>query len=167
MAQYIESGQNPSFLSDDAITDEGFVLKIEPATGHVSLCDTAEAAFGVSYKSTKELVAGVLTAVALREVAVVQKGRYAYVQYAIPSSGESIAIGDLVSVKGTTVPGAVIRHVSTAWPGTYAAATAETIEDEDIQIVGIAMEAVTKPGAGTLTGKMKVLLLCPLPIKQT
>ena len=147
-----------SFECTDALDDEGFVLTLA-STGKVAKAVAGGAAFGVAFTSTKDKVTG--TAVANKQVGVVQTPRYAYVQYN-NGGGETIAIGDLVSTKGANASGTVKKHASTAWPGTYAAATAETIDDEHSMVVGIALEAKS----ASTSGKLLVKLLCPIPVKQ-
>jgi len=142
----------------DALDDEGYVLMLA-STGKVAKCTAGSPAYGIAYKSTKNPVTG--TAEANKQVAIVRAPKEAYVQYN-NGGGETIAIGDLVSSKGANAAGTCKKHASTAWPGTWAAATAETISDEDAMIVGIALEAKT----ASTSGKLKVLLLCPIPIKQ-
>ena len=149
-----------SFQCSDALDDEGYVLGYpDSTTNKVAKAAAGAAAFGVAFKSTKNPVTG--TAEADKAVGVVQAPRYAYVQYN-NGSGETIAVGDLVSTKGANAAGTVKKHAATAWPGTWASATAETISDEDAMIVGIALEAK----AASTSGKLLVKLLCPIPLKQ-
>lgn len=147
-----------SFECTDALDDEGYVLMLAN-TGKVAKATAGSPAFGIGFTSTKDKVTG--TAIANKQVGVVQSPRYAYVQYN-NGGGETIAINDLVSTKGANASGTVKKHVSTAWPATWAAATAETISDEDAQIVGIAQEAKS----ASTSGKLLVKLLCPIPVKQ-
>ncbi len=162
MSTYHKGTEPASFECTDALDAEGYVLALA-ATGKVAKATSGQAAFGVNEVSTKNAVSGV--AEANKQVAVVQTPDYAYVQYDVRGSTEDFAIGDVVSVKLANSSGAVTRHVSTTWPGTYAAATSETIMDEDASIVGIAMEAVAWT-SGTKTGLVKVKLLCPRYLKQ-
>jgi hypothetical protein len=129
------------------------------STGKVAKATAGAAAFGIALTSTKDKVTG--TATANKQVAVLQAPKYAYVQYN-NGSGETIAIGDIVSTKGANASGTVKKHASTAWPSTWANTTAETISDEDSMIVGVALEAK----AQSTSGKLLVKLLCPIPIKQ-
>jgi len=163
MAETMGAEARESRECTDALDAEGYVLALA-TTGKVAKCAAGGKAYGVAYKSTKHPVTG--TAQSNKQVAIIKAPKKANVLYAIASTENDVAIGDLVSMKGATVAGKVTRHEPTAWPGTYAAATAETISDENSMIVGIALEAVTAPGSGTLEGLMEVQLLCPLPIKQ-
>lgn len=147
-----------SFECTDALDDEGYVLSLAN-TGKVAKAVAGGAAFGIGLTSTKDKVTGVATA--NKQVAVLQAPKFAYVQYN-NGGGETIAINDLVSTKGANASGTVKKHASTAWPGTYAAATSETIDDEHSMIVGIALEAK----AATTSGKVLCKLLCPIPLKQ-
>lgn len=147
-----------SFECTDALDDEGYVLTLG-SNGKVSKCPAGGKVFGVALTSTKDPVTGV--AQANKQVAVVQAPKYAYVQYQ-NGSGETISIGDLVSVKGANAAGKVKKHVSTSWPATYSATVAEGISDENAMIVGIALE----DKAQSTSGKLLVKLLCPLPVKQ-
>lgn len=132
-------------------------------TGKVAKSTSGQAVYGVAQKSTLNPITGV--AEANKQVAVLQAPKFAYVQYDVRGSTEDFDIGEVVSVKLANSSGCVSKHVSTAHPGTYAATTAETISDEDATIVGIAEEAVAWT-SGTKTGKVKVRLLCPIPLKQ-
>jgi len=164
MAEFLGAEAMESRECTDALDDEGYVLALA-STGKVAKCAANGAVYGVGYKSTKNPVTG--TAEANKQVAIIRAPKQAYVQYAIQNTDSAdLAIGELVSMQGAAASGCVKRHVSTAWPGTYAAATAETIDDEHSRIVGISLEAVARPGAGTKTGKLLCQLLCPIPIKQ-
>jgi len=147
-----------SFECTDALDDEGYVLMLA-STGKVAKATAGAAAFGIALTSTKDKVTG--TATANKQVAVLQTPKYAYVQYN-NGSGETIAIGDLVSTKGANAAGTVKKHAATAWPATYLNTTAETIDDEHSMLVGVALEAK----AQSTSGKLLVKLLCPIPIKQ-
>jgi len=147
-----------SFETTDALDDEGYIMKLAD-TGKVAKCAAGDPVFGIAFKSTKNPVTG--TAEANKQVAILQTPKYAYVQYN-NGVGETIAINDLVSTKGANAAGTCKKHASTAWPGTYASATAETIDDEHSMVVGIALEAK----AASTSGKLLVKLLCPIPLKQ-
>ena len=164
MAETMGAEDRESRICSDALDDEGYVLGYPSSTGVVAKCAAGAKAYGIAFMSTKNPVTGVATA--NMPVAIVRKPKKAKVQYRVASTDSSIAIGDLVSTKGVGAAGYVKKHVSTAWPGTWNGTTAETISDEDAMIVGIALEAVTAPGSSYITGKIEVLLLCPIPIKQ-
>jgi len=147
-----------SFECTDALDDEGYVLSLAN-TGKVAKCVAGGAAFGIGFTSTKDKVTG--TAIANKQVGVLQAPKYAYVQFN-NGAGETIAIDDLVSTKGANAAGTVKKHAATAWPATYLNTTAETIDDEHSMLVGVALEAK----AQSTTGKLLCKLLCPIPIKQ-
>jgi len=143
----------------DALDDEGYILGYPNANGQVAKCPANGAVYGVAYKSTKHPITG--DAEANKQVAIVHAPKIAYLQFN-NGAGETIAVGDLLSTKGANAAGTCKKHASTAWPATYSASTAETISDEFSMIVGIALEA---KGENT-SGKVKCLLLCPIPPKQ-
>lgn len=157
MSQTMGAEEMESRECTDALDDEGYVLMIA-STGKVAKATAGSPVYGIAYKSTKDPITGIATA--NKHVAIVRASKKAKVQ--ADTDANAIAVGDIVSVKGADASGKVKKHASTAWPATWAAATAETISDEDATIVGIALEAL----GANLTGKIECLLLCPLPIKQ-
>ena len=163
MAEVMGAEAMESRECTDALDDEGYVLALA-STGKVAKCAAGGAVYGIAYKSTKNPVSG--TAEANKPVAIVRKPKKAKVQIRLANTDSDIAIGDLVSTVGVGASGYAKKHAATAWPATWANTTAETISDEFAAIVGIALEAFTAPGSGTKTGKIEVLLLCPIPLKQ-
>ena len=151
-------------ITDDALDDKGYVLSLL-STGHVHKAAAGEIPVGVAFKSTKDPISD--TAASGVEVGIVSEG-VAEVQYYLEAGDSNIAIGDLVMAHQSQA-GYITKYTeddtTTAWPATYAAATAETITDEIIAasrkskyIVGVALEAVTAPGSGSITGTIKVVL---------
>jgi len=145
-----------SLESTDALAEDGFVLNLA-STCKVAKATAGQAAFGVNEVSTLNAVTGV--AEANKQVAVVQSPRYAYVQYDVRGATEDFAAGELVSVKTINTAGCVTRHISQVL-GSYSTVELLALDAEKKSIVGIAMEAVAW-SSGTLTGKVKVRLLCP------
>jgi len=158
MSEMQTPAQKESRICGDALDDEGYVLMLNN-DGTVSKCTAGSPAYGVGFADTKNKVNG--TAEADKPVAIVKKGAKAKVQYAVASTDADIAIGDYVSVKGVGAAGVVKKHVGTAVPGSYAQATFQAIHDEKEMVVGVALEAVAAPAAGTKTGKLDVQLTCP------
>jgi len=158
MSQSLGADENESCICSDALDDEGYVLGYPNSSGVVAKAAAGAAVYGVAYKSTKNAQTGV--AEDNKPVAILRAPKKAWVQ--ADTDANAIAIGDVVSVKGADASGKVKKHAATAWPGTWAAATAETIDDENSMIVGIARTAL----GANLTGKIEVLLLCPIPLKQ-
>jgi len=158
MAEVMGAEAMESRICTDALDDEGYVLGYPGSAGKVAKALAGGKVYGIAYKSTKNPVTG--TAEANKAVAIIRAPKIAKVQ--VQNGATNIAIGDILSMKGAGASGKATRHASTAWPASYASADAETISDENSMIVGIALEAL----AANTSGKIQVLLLCPLPIKQ-
>lgn len=159
MAEVLGAEAMESRECTDALDDEGYILGYPGSDGKVAKCLADSPVYGVAYKSTKHPVTG--TAEANKEVAIVRQPKIAYVQYN-NGVGETIAIGDLVSTKGANAAGTCKKHASTAHVTPLVVATEEAIDDEFAMIVGIALEAK----AADTSGKLKCLLMCPIPTKQ-
>ena len=158
MSEEQDPSQYESRETTDALDDSGYVLMLAN-TGKVALCTAGSPAYGVAIADTKNKVTGV--AAANKQVGILKKGAKAKVQYNVASTDPDVAIGDYVSVKGANASGTVKKHVGTAVPAAYAQADFQAIHDEKEMIVGIALEALTAPGAGSITGKLSVQLTCP------
>ena len=151
MAEVLGAEANESRICSEALDDEGYVLGYPDATTKkVAKCAAGGKAYGIAYKSTKNIITG--TAEADKAVAIIRAPKKAKVKAYTDAS--AIAAGDLVSMKGAVAAGCVKKHSWTVW----AAATGT----EMAMVVGIAQEAL----AASTQGKIEVLLMCPLPIMQ-
>lgn len=158
MSEYKGAEANESRECSENLADEGFVLGYPNSSGIVAKCIAGAKVYGVAEMDTKHPVTDAArTGI---EVAILRKPKFANVQYN-NGGGETIAVGDILSMKGANAAGACKKHVPTAWPGAWSNATAETISLEDAMIVGIALAAK----AESTSGKVKCLLLCPIPTK--
>jgi len=140
-----------SFKCTDALEKQGLVVTLT-GEGTVALCSDTEKPFGIALKSTEDpfkpdtYLANQYVPIAFHGIVEVNL-----------TENQAVSVGDrLVPALFDTKEGYVAKFSPTAWPSTYAAATAETIEGEKSQVIGIALEAVTT-GTG-VTKKIKVLL---------
>lgn len=139
MALAHKPGTMLSFKCTDALDEKGYVLALAD-DGTVHKCAVGARYFGVAFKDTKNPITD--SAEDNRNVPVIVDG-VAYVQYEI-GAGEDIKPGDYVTMENAHSAGKV---------------TVFTDGGNESLIVGIALEAVDAPAAGTKTGLLKVLLV--------
>lgn len=158
MAERQTPEQKESRICSDALDDEGYVLMLA-STGKVALCTAGSPAYGVGYKSTKNLVTGV--AAINKPVAIVKKGSIAKVKVWVDATDPAIVIGDYISMKGANASGYAHRHEGSVLGADPTKTEVDAVLDEMEMIVGIAQEAVASPAADETKTKIDVLLTCP------
>jgi len=156
---------NLLWLSLNAANDvqrEGLVLALE-AAGTVIPCVADGTPIGVAYMTTEDPLYNPSsinhsTQYALgMEIAIIREG-LANVPYHIVGAGQNVTIGMLVSMLNANTSGYVTRHIATALPGVWAAATVEGCLEEMDSVVGIALEAKTVGKSG-VAGATNMLVL--------
>lgn len=142
---------------------EGLVLSLETA-GTLIPCPAGGTPYGVAYMTTEDpqynpnSINHSTQYLLGAEMAVVREGLVRVPYHT--AGGETISIGQIMSMLGANTAGYVRVHVPTALPGAYNAATLAARLEEQNCIVGIALEAKAANGQTGVSGAthLKVLL---------
>jgi hypothetical protein len=132
-------------IANGAIAQWSPVVLVAPGTGEtlprVGTTTTAEdrAKYGIKVGPNKTVAAG-------DPVQVVKKGRAKLTMNGAITRGDSLGT--------STSAGKAKKLAHTAWPGTYAAATAETIQDENAAVLAKALTST--PAADGDIGAVEV-----------
>ena len=151
-----------SLIAGVAVNKAGLVMHIENTAGvaEVDVAAAGEAVFAVAYMTSEDPLydphitghtVQFLTGV---EIALVREGKVRVPVHQALGQGNIIP-GDLVSVLNANTIGHVRRHVPTALPGGWNAATMVARLEEARSIVGVSYDAFT---ASATAGFINVLL---------
>ncbi len=119
-------------ITDDGLDDKGYVLTIDPSTGHVKKATKDDVPFGIAASSTKNPVTGEVESGVEVAIIPVRTGFVVKVKKAT-GTGKSIAIGDYVGVDADTAGTVAKLTIDTT--------DASTLLDGLKKVVGIALEA--------------------------
>ena len=128
-----------------SVTLNGMVLSLQ-AAGTVIRCPAGGTPIGVAYMTTEDplfdpnSINHTVQFLLGMEIAVVREGVADVPVHLM--GGESIAIGNLLSMLNANTAGYARLHVPTALPVVWAAATVVTCLEEAETIVGIALDAM-------------------------
>ena len=123
-----------TFVCDDALDDEGYVLTFGSEEGHVRKAGYGELALGVALKDTKDVITGVVQSGV--PVGVIKFRSGLVVKLKLESDNQAIAYGDPLAVTSdVTEKGCVDKRDGT---------------NETGPIIAYALEAVTSNAGGTI-----------------